>query len=258
MPCLDPRQADRAVAEAVRWLQAGQPVALPTETVYGLAANAFDPAAVRAVFAAKGRPAHNPLIVHVASLEMARACVAEWPETAARLAGRFWPGPLTLVLPRSSRVPDIVTAGGPTVAIRWPAHPVMQAVIRACGFPLAAPSANRSSRLSPTCAAHVLRSLGGRIRLILDAGPCPVGIESTVLDLTARPPRILRPGGVSREAIVACLGTDVLASPPPPAAQPGPQRSPGLLSKHYAPETPVELAAWTDPAGLRRRLDEAG
>lgn len=258
LPAFDRAEIRRAVAQATRLLHAGQPVALPTETVYGLAANAFDPAAVQAVFTAKDRPAHNPLIVHVASLEMARVCVAEWPETADRLARRFWPGPLTLVLPRSPRIPDIVTAGGPTVAIRWPAHPVMQAVISACGFPLAAPSANRSSRLSPTCAEHVRLSLGGRIPLILDAGPCPVGIESTVLDLTASPPRILRPGGVPLDAIATCLGTDVSPVVRTSRTSSVPKPSPGLLPKHYAPETPVELRSWTHTAQLRRHLEQAG
>src|SRR5580698_9488250 len=183
-----------AVLRAAELLRAGEVVALPTETVYGLAANALDAAAVARIYEIKGRPAHNPIIVHVAGLEMARDCLADWPPLAEKLAGAFWPGPLTLVLPRSPRIPDIVTAGGPTVGVRWPSHPFIQAVIRECGFPLAAPSANLSNRVSPTNARHVSQSLGGKIPLIVDGGQSQVGIESTVIDLTTDPPRILRPG----------------------------------------------------------------
>ncbi len=175
-------------------LRSGGLVAFPTETVYGLGANALDAAAVARIFAVKGRPANNPVIVHVAAVDDVAAVATEWPEVAAHLAARFWPGPLTLVLPRRSEVPDIVTAGGPTVAVRLPAHPVAQAVIRAAETPLAAPSANRSTHLSPTQAAHVLQELEGQIDLVLDAGPTPGGLESTVLDLTSTPPRLLRPG----------------------------------------------------------------
>ena len=156
-----PTLFDAAVKEAAQLLKAGEIVAVPTETVYGLAGNALDPAAVRKIFEAKGRPAHNPLIVHVASIEMARSCVAEWPARAETLARKYWPGPLTLVLPKSARIPDEVTASGDTVAIRWPSHPFMQALIRECGFPLAAPSANRSNEISPTNADHVVASLAG-------------------------------------------------------------------------------------------------
>jgi L-threonylcarbamoyladenylate synthase len=163
LPTHTPTLFDTAVARAAEVLRRGELVALPTETVYGLAANALDAAAVQRIFDAKGRPAHNPIIVHVSDVEMARRCAAEWPDVASRLAAAFWPGPLTMVLRRSAEIPDIVTAGGKTVGLRWPSHPLMQAVIRACDFPLAAPSANRSNELSPTNAGHVARSLSDRI-----------------------------------------------------------------------------------------------
>src|SRR5258707_2402260 len=182
-----------AVHRAAELLRAGEVVALPTETVYGLAANALDARAVARIFEIKGRPAHNPIIVHVAGLELAKRCVADWPPLAERLAHSFWPGPLTLVLPRSKEVPAIVTAEGPTVGVRWPSHHFIQAVIREWGFPLAAPSANLSNRLSPTNAEHVRRTLGHKIRLIVDGGQSHVGIESSVLDLSVSPPRLLRP-----------------------------------------------------------------
>ena len=184
-------------------MRAGEVVALPTETVYGLAANALDEKAVAKIFQIKGRPAHNPIIVHVASNEMAKRCVKSWPELAEKLSKAFWPGPLTLVLPRAEKIPDIVTAGGETVGIRWPSHPFIQAVIRECGFPLAAPSANLSNQISPTNAEHVRAQLGGKIPLIVDGGQSQVGIESTVLDLTVSPPRILRPGMIHAESLAA-------------------------------------------------------
>lgn len=226
-----------AVAEAAAALQRGEVVAVPTETVYGLAANALDPAAVRKIFAAKGRPSHNPLIVHVASIEMARACVSDWPERAESLAQQFWPGPLSLILPKSPLIPNEVTAGGSTVAIRWPSHPFMQALIRRCGFPLAAPSANRSNQLSPTNAAHVQAGLAGRIGLLIDGGQCQVGIESTVFDVIAN--RVLRPGMISAEA---------LRSTAIPAEAKGTLRSPGMLPKHYSPRAKLLVAAWKNGA----------
>ena len=183
LPTHTPELFRVALRKAVDLLRAGETVALPTETVYGLAANAFDARAVERIFQVKGRPAHNPIIVHVASLAMAKRCVSTWPALAERLAKAFWPGPLTLVLPRARGIPEVVTAGGPTVGVRWPSHPFIQALIKACGFPLAAPSANPSSRISPTSAAHVRRYLGGKIPLIVDGGQAQVGIESTVLDL---------------------------------------------------------------------------
>lgn len=242
-----------AVQRAAERLRAGELVALPTETVYGLAANAWDAAAVARIFAAKGRPAHNPIIVHVASLAQARQCVATWPDAAERLAGAFWPGPLTLVLPRSTAVPDLVTAGGPTVGVRWPAHPLMQAVIRECGFPLAAPSANLANHLSPTNAAHVRDQLGDRVPLILDGGQSQVGIESTVLDLVATPPRLLRPGMISTRALAAVLGP--LASDESAPDTPGePLRSPGQLARHYAPRARLLVTRWASDPELRAWL----
>jgi L-threonylcarbamoyladenylate synthase len=240
---INPERPDpAAVARAAAMLRAGKLVAFPTETVYGLGANALDAAAVAGIFAAKGRPSNNPLIVHVADAGDAGQVVASWPERAARLAERFWPGPLTLVLPRRPELPDAVTAGGPTVAVRVPAHPVARAVIRSAGVPVAAPSANRSGYISPTRAEHVLRGLDGRIDLVLDAGSVPGGIESTVLDLTSDPPRLLRPGLVSVAEIESVIGPVVHPpSPAEPTAAALP--SPGMLSRHYAPRTPLELAS---------------
>ena len=240
-----------AVARAAAVLRAGGLVAFPTETVYGLGASALDGAAVTRLFAAKGRPSNNPLIVHVADGADAVRVAASWPTAAARLAERFWPGPLTLVLPRRPEVPDVVTAGGPTVAVRVPSHPVAQALIRAAGVPVAAPSANRSGYISPTRAEHVLRGLDGRIEIVLDAGPVPGGIESTVLDLTGDLPRLLRPGLVSPAEIEAVVGPIVRPQAKPEPSE-GPLPSPGLLSRHYAPQAPLELA---DDDG-RARVEE--
>jgi L-threonylcarbamoyladenylate synthase len=220
-------------------LRSGGLVAFPTETVYGLGANALDPAAVAKIFAAKGRPATNPIIVHIATMDEVKSLAAVWPDVAQTLAERFWPGPLTLVLPRHSRVPDLVTAGGATVALRMPAHPVALALLRACGLPLAAPSANRSSELSPTLPEHVLTGLADRIDLLLDAGATTGGLESTVLDVTTQLPRLLRPGLVTIAEIEALVGpiergTALDADEP--------LRSPGRLARHYAPRTPLEIA----------------
>lgn len=234
---IDPQApAPEAFTRAATILRAGGLVVFPTETVYGLGANALDETAVARIFAAKGRPARNPLIVHVADLTDARKLAADWPDVAQRLAERFWPGPLTLVVPKQACVPDLVTAGGPTVALRIPAHPVALALLRACGLPLAGPSANRSTSLSPTRAEHVLRGLADRIDLLLDAGPTTGGLESTVVDVTTQPPRLLRPGLVTTtelEAVVGPLGQ--------PGSDGGPLRSPGLLDRHYAPRTPLEV-----------------
>jgi L-threonylcarbamoyladenylate synthase len=230
------------IARAAAVLQSGGLVAFPTETVYGLGANALDAAAVARIFAAKGRPANNPLIVHVAAASDVARVAAAWPEVAARLAERFWPGPLTLVLPRRADVPDFVTAGGPTVAVRVPAHPVAQALIRASGVPIAAPSANRSAQLSPTRAEHVLKGLEGLIDLVLDGGPTAGGLESTVLDLTTSPPRLLRPGLIAPAAIEAVIGAVTRASTAPPAGE-QPLPSPGLQARHYAPRALLECAA---------------
>jgi L-threonylcarbamoyladenylate synthase len=239
---VDPARPDpRAIARAAELLRAGRLVAFPTETVYGLGADALDPAAVRGVFRAKGRPATNPLIVHVADPAGVASVAADWPPAAARLAERFWPGPLTLVLPKRPAVPDEVTAGGPTVAVRCPDHPVARALIRKAAVPLAAPSANRSTELSPTRAEHVLRSLGGRIDLILDAGPCPGGIESTVVDVTGPVVRVLRPGPITVPMLEAVTGRVEVAT-----RAEGVARSPGQTEKHYSPRTTLRLTDAND------------
>jgi L-threonylcarbamoyladenylate synthase len=225
------------LAAAAAILQRGGLVAFPTETVYGLGANALDTTAVANIFAAKGRPSSNPVIVHVASLEQVRPLVSEWPPLAQRLAERFWPGPLTIVVPRSAAVPDLVTAGGPTVAIRCPNHPVALSLLRAAGLPLAAPSANRSTELSPTRAEHVRASLEGRIEAILDGGPCQGGIESTVVDVSGPQVRLLRPGLISQATLESIVGPVVSAT------RDGIARSPGLMAKHYCPRTPLVLVA---------------
>ena len=240
-----------AVRRAAERLRAGEVVALPTETVYGLAANALDEKAVARIFQIKGRPAHNPIIVHVADNVMARNCVKDFPATAGKLAKSFWPGPLTLVLPRAKNIPDAVTAGGETVGVRWPSHPFVQAVIRECGFPLAAPSANLSNQISPTNAEHVRAQLGGKISLIVDGGQSQVGIESTVLDLTVTPARILRPGMIHSESLAAVGGeisnfkfqisNSVL-------------RSPGLLAKHYSPKAKLIVTTWKNDADLAAQI----
>jgi L-threonylcarbamoyladenylate synthase len=193
----------------------------------------------------------------VADSELARRCVATWPEAAQRLAHSFWPGPLTLVLPRAAIIPEIVTAGGATVGVRWPSHPFMQAVIRECGFPLAAPSANLSNAISPTNAAHVRKQLGEQLALIVDGGQAQVGIESTVIDLVVQPPRVLRPGMIHEASLAAALGSDSLAQPARPdgANSTGSElRSPGLLQKHYAPKAKLVLRAWRDLTDLHAQL----
>jgi L-threonylcarbamoyladenylate synthase len=250
LPTHTPALFEEAVRRVVALLRAGQVAVLPTETVYGLAANAFDPVAVRKIFQIKARPANNPIIVHVATLEMARSCASGWPSLAEALATAFWPGPLTLVVPRSERIPTVVTAGGPTVGLRWPRHPFIQEVIRACGFPLAAPSANPASQISPTHPEHARKALGAQVPLIVDGGPCPIGIESTVLDLATRPPRILRPGMIGPASLLAVTGE--LAGPA------GPEgiylRSPGLLSRHYAPKARLYISAWANEHDLAREV----
>jgi L-threonylcarbamoyladenylate synthase len=245
-----------AVRRAANLLRAGEVVALPTETVYGLAADALNARAVARIYEIKCRPARNPVIVHVASLEMARHCVAEWPGLADKLARAFWPGPLTLVLPKSPVIPEIVTAGGPTVGVRWPAHPFIQAVIREFGFPLAAPSANLANRLSPTKPDHVRQQLGDRIQLIVDGGQAQVGIESTVLDLTALPPRILRPGMIHQASLAAVV--DTVAGPGTSAeAATLPLASPGLSPKHYAPRARLMVWRWNNEVELLEQVHRA-
>lgn len=245
----------RAIIEVAALLRAGEVVALPTETVYGLAANAFDAEAVAKLYAIKDRPGHNPIIVHVVGIAMARRCVKIWPPLAERLAAAFWPGPLTLVLPKAEEVPASVTAGLKTVGVRWPRHPFIQEVIQACGFPLAAPSANRSGEISPTTSEHVQKSLGDRIPLIVDGGPSQVGIESTVADLTLDPPAILRPGMIHAETILAVAGTLTIGAS---GSRSQILRSPGLLPRHYAPKTQLVVWAWADAAQLRQKLSGLG
>lgn len=231
-----PGAADIAAAAAL--LRAGKLVAFPTETVYGLGANALDPAAVRRVYEVKGRPSGSPLIVHVESAEQARALAAEWPETAERLAQWFWPGPLTLVVPKTAAIPGEATGGLLTAGLRMPAHPMALALIHEAGVPVAAPSANRFTGLSPTRAEHVRLSLGGDVDLILDGGATVVGIESTVLSLAGARPTILRLGAITREQIETRIGTvDVACA----SEAGGAHASPGQHPRHYAPRTRLLL-----------------
>lgn len=245
-----------AIARAAQVLQDGGLVAFPTETVYGLGADALASEAVAKIFAAKGRPADNPLIVHVADVDAARTLVRSFPPLAEQAAAAWWPGPLTLVLPRArARVPDATTAGQDTVAIRVPAHPAALALLRACGRPLAAPSANRSGRPSPTRAEHVLADLGGRVELILDGGPTLHGLESSVLDLSGARPLLLRRGAVTLEQLRAVLGeVDTLDGDDAAALA----RSPGLRHRHYAPRARVELVGEGEGEGAASRALAAG
>ena len=237
---VDPGALDAgAIARAADCLRRGGLVAFPTETVYGLGAHALDRAAVRRLFEANGRPANDPLIVHVHTVDRIGDLVRDVPEAARTLAARFWPGPLTLVLPRSSRVPDEVTAGLNTVAVRVPAHPVARALLAAAAIPVAAPSANLFSRPSPTRAAHVLEDLEGRIDLVVDGGATEVGVESTVLDLSGDVPTVLRPGAVSIEMLRAILRR--VEARAPGDAMRGAMPSPGMLERHYSPRAPLTL-----------------
>ena len=247
-----------AVARAADLLGRGGIAALPTETVYGLAGNALDPDVVDRIFSAKGRPASNPVIVHVGSLGLAMECAGHWPPLAGRLAAAFWPGPLTLVVPRGPRIPDRVTAGGPTVGLRWPSHPFLPAVVRACGLPLAAPSANLSNQLSPTSAAHVFKQLGDRIPLIVDGGDCNVGIESTVVDVSGSIPVILRPGMISAAAILSAAAGEKDPSAAENSHSAGPVRSPGLMPVHYAPRAQLRCLSWADENDLLRQTAALG
>lgn len=267
----DPRRSPtpETIAEAAARLRAGGLVAFPTETVYGLGANALDADAVARIYAAKGRPAWNPVIAHVADRDAAQALAGAWPAAADCLARACWPGPLTLVVSRGPQVPDIVTGGGDAVGLRVPDHPVALALLRAAGVPIAAPSANRFTAISPTTAAHVVQSLGDRVELVLDGGACPVGIESTVVDCTgsdeSRHVRILRPGMLDAPTLarhLAPLGVTVVTPPPraiahdrsaapvasgAAALEPHPEggdavpRSPGMADRHYAPRADVWL-----------------
>jgi L-threonylcarbamoyladenylate synthase len=227
---------EQAVDTALNVLRAGGLVAIPTETVYGLAADASNEAAVRRIFAAKGRPADHPLIVHIADAAM----LGDWADhispAAATLADACWPGPLTVLVSRAERVLDVVTGGRPTVGVRVPAHPLSTELLHRFGGGLAAPSANRFGRVSPTTAQHVRRDLGDDVDFILDGGPCPIGVESTIVDCSVDPPQILRPGGIPSEQIEALLDGRV-------AGASGPSRTSGMLASHYAPKCAVFLAA---------------
>lgn len=250
----------------VRALRAGSLLVIPTETVYGLGANALDPDAVQRIFEAKGRPATNPLIVHVANESDARALAESWPEQAGVLAHAFWPGPLTLVVYRNRSVPDIVTAGGPTVALRVPDHFVALSLLEAAHTPIAAPSANPSGQVSPTRVEHLSERIRQAAAYILDAGPCPGGIESTVVDLTGPTPRILRPGLLGRDQIESLIGpllpADASARHSPEApSSPNPgeaARSPGVLGRHYAPRARVLLIERTPSSDVQAFFSEGG
>ena len=252
---------EQSIREAAEIIRAGGLVGMPTETVYGLGANALDEEAVRKIFEAKGRPGDNPLIVHVSSIEEIAPLVREIPQAARKLMAAFWPGPMTLILPKSDRIPSAVSAGLDTVGIRLPASDAARALIAASGCPIAAPSANRSGRPSPTTAQHVFEDMDGRIPLILDAGACEVGVESSVIDATGETPVILRPGGVTPEmveAVLGCVAVDehVMA----PLEEGDVVRSPGMKYKHYAPKAKTVIFDG-DPehviAAICARYDEA-
>jgi L-threonylcarbamoyladenylate synthase len=244
------------IAQAAKVIREGGLVAFPTETVYGLGANALDEKAVARIFAAKERPTDDPIIVHLSSPAELPIVAAEVPPIAFKLAELFWPGPLTLILPKAKSIPDLVTAGLPTVGVRVPAHPVALALIKASGCPIAAPSANLFGRPSPTLPEHVVEDLYGRVELILDAGPTFIGVESTVLDITRPTPTILRPGGLPREDLEEILGRVEVKTGP----MPGPKPSPGLMEKHYAPKASLYLVIGENGAlrsFLREKAEEA-
>lgn len=246
---------EQAIASAADVLARGGLVAFPTETVYGLGAHALDERAVAALFAAKERPLSDPVIVHVASADAVGRIARDFPPAARAVAARFWPGPITLVLPKQSRVPAAITAGLDTVGIRVPAHPVAEALLRRSAIPIAAPSANRFSQPSPTRAEHVLADLDERIDLVLDAGPTMVGVESTVLDLTRSPPLVRRPGAVAIEALRELLPDVEMASASGDSGQPQP--APGQLLRHYAPRARLTLHIGHTPGVLARVAAEA-
>jgi len=228
--------APQAIKGAAAIIREGGLVAFPTETVYGLGADALSPLAVVRIFEVKNRPRFDPLILHIADFSWLKEVCSSTGQKAVKLMERFWPGPLTLVLPKTQVVPDIVTAGLPTVAVRMPAHPVALELIREAGTPIAAPSANPFGYLSPTTAEHVREQIGEKVDLILDGGPCPVGVESTVIDLTEAEPTLLRPGGLPIEEIEKTIGQLRIGT-----SHPLKPHSPGQLSRHYAPQTPVRI-----------------
>ena len=243
-PMCCPINNDISAAAAI--LREGGLVAFPTETVYGLGANALNPHAVARIFAVKNRPRLDPLIVHAHCQAALAPLLQRFPPIAQQLAEQFWPGPLTLVLPKADMVPDLVTSGLPSVAVRVPDHPLALELLRTVELPLAAPSANPFGRISPTTARHVADQLGDQIDLILDGGPCKVGVESTVLSLLDERPRMLRPGGVSLEDLQQAIGPIETINSSAPTSQP--QASPGMLAQHYAPRIPVIIEERPDPA----------
>jgi L-threonylcarbamoyladenylate synthase len=242
------RGTPRNLARLAQALARGELVAVPTETVYGLAADALSPRACQRIFRAKGRPASDPLIVHIHAWRQLEL-LAEPNDAARRLAAAFWPGPLTFVLRKKSVVPAIVTAGLPSVAVRMPSHPVLRRLLKLCGRPLAAPSANPFGYVSPTTAEHVRLGLGAKIRYILDGGAAPIGLESTIVDLRdPRMPQLLRPGAITREQLERVLGGRVTVARKPTRTPRGAQLAPGLLKRHYSPHAPVSLHAVAAPA----------
>jgi L-threonylcarbamoyladenylate synthase len=252
---VDAQRPDAAIIEeAASLLRAGELVIFPTETVYGLGTNALQTTAVEQIFAAKERPYSDPLIAHIADLASLEVLVTDFPDAARKLAHSFWPGPLTMVLPASARVPRLITAGLDSVAVRMPSHPVAQALIRAAALPIAAPSANRFMHISPTTAQHALADLMGRVALILDGGPCTVGVESTIVDLSGPTPTILRPGGVSLEALRVILPT--IMSPEQRTIthnDNATQKAPGQMLTHYSPRVPAFLVEGT-PEEMRNTM----
>ncbi len=239
-----------AIDEAAQALKAGKLVAFPTETVYGLGAHALDPIAVQKIFDAKERPANDPLIVHIAHIGQVNQCAVGMPAGARKLALSFWAGPLTLILAKKPGVPDLVTAGLPSVALRVPSHRVARALMEVAGIPIAAPSANRFSRPSPTIAAHVLEDLDGRVDLILDAGPTEIGLESTIVDFTVDPPVLRRPGGITLEQVQSLVPAVVLQTGHGGAEHP--QLAPGQMTRHYAPKAELTLYEGPKDAVIRR------
>ena len=251
-----PATADN-IARAAKILRAGGLVAFPTETVYGLGAHALDAVAVAKIYAAKERPSYNPLIVHVHDVESAQQVLANWPQRAQVLAERFWPGPLTLVLPKNARVPSIISAGLETVGVRVPAHPVAQQLLRAAQIPIAAPSANRFMQLSPTRASHVWNALGPRVDLLLDGGAANIGIESTVLDLSQNTPLLLRPGAISQPQLESVIGSIAVVQHENNTA---PRASPGMMDRHYAPRARalfVSTLAKAPASTCRRKITKS-
>ena len=236
----------------MRLLRAGEVVAFPTETVYGLGADARSEAGLRRVFAVKGRPSEHPLILHFADAESAFTAAREVPSTARTLAKTLWPGALTLILRRAAWVPDLVTGGQDTVGVRVPSHPLARALVTALGGPIAAPSANRFGAVSPTTAAHVRADLGADVALVLDGGPAQIGLESTIVDLTRVPPVVLREGGIPRETLDGLLALGAMGSAP------NDTRAPGMLASHYAPRAQVLLVTTQGLAAERERLEDEG